>query len=208
MAAEANTRFDTNKSEDSTDKLNRIETQDEEEIEEEKPALRILKMCKAIGGKEFTFKVLLVGDSSTGKTSFVKSYINGGAFNSGYKSTIGVDFYYKDIRLDRSIKVRLQLWDFSGAHGVLVLADFTRKETFDGAVDWKNEVDIKMLFSSSHGFVSWMHASAKNCINIEEAGQLLLYKMLKKMNSLVHKSQHNNENITLEAPREKTKKCC
>ncbi len=84
------------------------------------------------GIREYTFKVLVVGDIGTGKTSLVKRlkfntfsdklnstvwtvtnfFIHIFSFYCGVK--VGVDFVMKEIKWDEKTTVRLQLWDIAG----------------------------------------------------------------------------------------------
>jgi small GTP-binding protein len=70
--------------------------------------------------KEHLYKVLVVGDMGTGKTSLIKRYCSN-IFTPHYKSTvslphfqIGVDFALKILQFDSDTIVRLQLWDIAG----------------------------------------------------------------------------------------------
>lgn len=67
---------------------------------------------------ENLYKVLIIGDINTGKTSLVKQYVHG-LFPDNYKATIGVDFALKVVHLEDEAgtpqQVKLQLWDIAGA---------------------------------------------------------------------------------------------
>ena len=104
---------------------------------------------------DFTFKILLLGDASVGKTSFTKRYCYN-IFNPSERLTIGVDFHVKTIELsDRRIK--LQLWDVGGeerfrfllptyclgANAAFLLYDITRPSTLDNISEWINIVKQK-----------------------------------------------------------------
>lgn len=63
--------------------------------------------------REHLFKVLVIGDLSTGKTSFIKRYVHQ-FYSPHYRATIGVDFALKVIRWSKNSLVRIQLWDIAG----------------------------------------------------------------------------------------------
>lgn len=112
--------------------------------------------------EEHLYKVLVIGDASTGKTSFIKRYVHQ-FFSRAYKATIGIDFAFKNIQLDDKTLIRLQLWDIAGqerfvtmtrafyrdAFGAFIVYDVTSKSTFDSVIKWKQDLDNKV--SSSDG---------------------------------------------------------
>jgi len=109
------------------------------------------------GVTEHLFKILVVGDIGTGKTSIIKRYVHN-IFSMHYKSTIGVEFALKVINWDPKTEIRLQLWDIAGqerfgnmtrvyykeAVGAIVVFDVTRIATFEAASKWKNDIDSKV----------------------------------------------------------------
>ncbi|MHA1292965.1 MAG: Rab family GTPase [Promethearchaeota archaeon] len=99
---------------------------------------------------DYTFKVIMLGDASVGKTSLTIRYISG-SFLEDLKLTIGVDFYSKTTMF-KNKKVKLQIWDFGGearfrfllsqyckgANGAFFLYDITNSITLDHLPDWTN----------------------------------------------------------------------
>jgi small GTP-binding protein len=97
---------------------------------------------------DYTFKIMMLGDSSVDKTSLTIRYISG-FFLEDLKLTIGVDFYSKTTNF-RGKKVKLQIWDFGGeeryrfllsqyckgANGAFFLYDITNRLTLDHLPDW------------------------------------------------------------------------
>ena len=59
------------------------------------------------------FKVLILGNSGTGKTALVRRSVHD-FFTEGYRSTIGVDFSLKVLRWTEDLEIRLQMWDLAG----------------------------------------------------------------------------------------------
>ena len=108
--------------------------------------------------KEVLYKILLLGDSSVGKTCFLMRYTDN-TFQEIHMSTIGLDYKLKNVQLDDGKMVKIQIWDtagqdrfrsitknyFKGAHGIVLLYDITDKGTFESVRNWikqiKEEVD-------------------------------------------------------------------
>lgn len=63
--------------------------------------------------REHLYKILVIGELGTGKTSFIKRYVHQ-FFNQNYRATIGVDFALKVLNWDQNTIIRLQLWDIAG----------------------------------------------------------------------------------------------
>ena len=89
------------------------------------------------------FKIIVIGTSGTGKTSFVNKWTKN-IFNETYKATIVSEFGFK-IFEEQGKLYRIQLWDLSGqdknamvtkifakdAHGCVVMSDATNSQTRD-----------------------------------------------------------------------------
>lgn len=89
-----------------------------------------------------------------GKTSLLVSFADGD-FDDDQKSTIGVDLKMKMMNL-RKKTLKLTIWDtagqerfrtlvnayYRGAHGIILVYDVTRPETFTNIQTWLNEVDL------------------------------------------------------------------
>ncbi|XP_077987592.1 ras-related protein Rab-7L1-like [Glandiceps talaboti] len=109
---------------------------------------------------ERLFKVLIIGDATVGKTSFVQRYVND-SYRREYKTTIGVDFALKVIQVSDNETVRLQLWDIAGqerfssmtrvyykdAAACVIMFDITAKKTFQNITKWKRDLDSKVSLS-------------------------------------------------------------
>ena len=97
-------------------------------------------------------KIVLVGDSGTGKTNILMNYINN-SFYSNSKSTVGVDFYSKSLNIKGNL-IKFDIWDSSGqeryksittvyykdAKGFLIVYDITSKTSFDNIEKWIDEI--------------------------------------------------------------------
>ena len=99
-----------------------------------------------------TCQILLIGDSSVGKTSLIQRYANG-IFKEEYLATVGLDYYTKQEMIN-DITVLVKLWDTAGqerfkaltpnyfrnAEGVVLAYDVTNSESFDNLKFWINSI--------------------------------------------------------------------
>jgi small GTP-binding protein len=100
-----------------------------------------------------SMKIILIGDSKTGKTSIVNQYIYK-QFSYNFLSTIGIGNSQKEIVFDNK-KIILDIWDTAGqekfraltrifyknAKAVIIVYSITNKQTFDEAKNyWYEQV--------------------------------------------------------------------
>lgn len=101
-------------------------------------------------------KMVLIGEGAVGKTSIARAYL-GQTFTSGYKATIGADFYVKrDVFEDAvmgKVNCEFLIWDlagqvqftqvrplyYRGARAAIAVFDVSRKETFYALPNWIHE---------------------------------------------------------------------
>ncbi|XP_023647111.1 EF-hand calcium-binding domain-containing protein 4B-like isoform X2 [Paramormyrops kingsleyae] len=101
-----------------------------------------------ISSPDRLFKVVVVGNSSVGKTSVLQRFCDH-SFLPGTSATIGIDYSVKTVTMDNS-QVALQMWDTAGqeryrsitkqffrkADGVIVMYDITSQQTFLAVRQW------------------------------------------------------------------------
>ncbi|KAL4701244.1 hypothetical protein H8959_015248, partial [Pygathrix nigripes] len=99
------------------------------------------------------FKIVFVGNSAVGKTSFLRRFCED-RFSPGMAATVGIDYRVKTVNVDDS-QVALQLWDTAGqeryrcitqqffrkADGVIVMYDLTDKQSFLSVRRWLSSVE-------------------------------------------------------------------
>ena len=103
-----------------------------------------------------TCQILIIGDSSVGKTSILTRYTNG-TFKEEYLATVGLDYYSKE-EIFNNKTINVKLWDtagqeryksltqsyFKNAEGVIVAYDITNTESFDNLKFWINSIKTNM----------------------------------------------------------------
>ena len=113
----------------------------------------------SIEEEEINLKILILGDSSVGKTSLLLKYADN-YFPTIYIATIGVEYKIKKININ-DCNINLQIWDtagqerfrsitqnfLKGADGIMYVYDITSKPSFDNLKIWINTSD-----ESAEGF--------------------------------------------------------
>lgn len=108
---------------------------------------------------DINLKILILGDSSVGKTSLLLKYADG-YFPTIYVATIGVEYKIKQINVN-GLDINLQIWDTAGqerfrsitknfmkeADGIMYVYDITEKGSFDNLKNW-----IRQSEDSTEGF--------------------------------------------------------
>ncbi|MHA1928880.1 MAG: GTP-binding protein [Candidatus Thorarchaeota archaeon] len=110
----------------------------------------------------FLFKTMIIGEGAVGKTALVNRFTTG-AFEQDYKTTIGSQFavkltYISPEESEYAVGIKLQAWDvagqarfkavrkmyYSGASGVVLVFDVTRRRSFAELVKWVEEADASI----------------------------------------------------------------
>ena len=112
-----------------TEEESNIRNQETNQVANDSKGIEILSGSKSEGIKivkrgnensslnisyEFLFKVSLIGDSGTGKTSIITRFIDN-VFKSETSTTIGVDFKIVSFDLGNETYAKMQIWDTCGS---------------------------------------------------------------------------------------------
>ena len=114
--------------------------------------------------KEITFKILMLGESKVGKTTFTQRFCEK-KFNPNNLSTVGIEIYKKNLIRDNK-SIYLEIFDtagqdkfrsivknqISGADGFLLLYDISNKKSFDLISNWIEEI-IKIVDPKDIGLI-------------------------------------------------------
>lgn len=101
---------------------------------------------------DVVLKIIIIGNSGVGKSALLKSFM-GDIFQSGYTSTIGVDFEIKPVTVEDKT-VNLQIWDTAGqerfrtittsyyrsSDAVMLVFDVTERKSYQQLEAWLEDV--------------------------------------------------------------------
>ena len=144
-----------------------------------------------MSGFRSDLKIIVIGTSGTGKTSFVNKWTKN-IFSDTYKATIVSEFGFKIFEQEGKL-YRIQLWDLAGqdknamvtkifakdAHGCVVMSDATNIQTREDTLRWKGSVDEVATFLDGGKLPCLLvenkadlidDANAENCPELESFG--------------------------------------
>ena len=102
---------------------------------------------------EFLYKILILGDYSVGKTSFLNRYVSN-SFLSKTLSTLGVEYVLKNAKMKDGSIVKMQIWDtvgqerfrtitksfFKGAHAIVLIFSVIDSDSFNNVRKWITQI--------------------------------------------------------------------
>ena len=111
--------------------------------------------------EENIYKVLLLGDTTVGKTCFLLKYTDK-TFIEEHMTTIGLDYRLKSLKLKNGKELKLQIWDtagqerfrtitksyYKGSEGILLIYDVTKRESFENVKTWVSQIREEVSKSS------------------------------------------------------------
>jgi Ras-related protein Rab-18 len=142
---------------------------------------------KKRGMEQIVLKIVLVGDSCTGKSTFLESYIDNYHFSENPVPTIGVDFRVKELIVENK-KLKIRVWDTAGQEryrglcrgyykdvaGTIFMYDLTRTESRENLRTWKKEADECFKLYNPHNQVPFVMIGNKmDLIKEEEKDDLI-----------------------------------
>ncbi|XP_052455912.1 uncharacterized protein LOC128015794 isoform X24 [Carassius gibelio] len=134
--------------------------------------------------EEVQFNVVMVGNCSVGKTSFIRRF-HEGQFTEDYRSTIGVDTCIQTVALpDRTVK--LQIWDTAGqerfhsittqvfhrADGLLLMYAITCSNSFISVRDWISRAQERAPDDVIMMLLGNKNDSGERAVQIQEGADL------------------------------------
>lgn len=101
---------------------------------------------------DYTIKILLLGDTTVGKTNIINMFIDK-VFNQNYMTSSGMDIKNASLEIQNK-KLKVQLWDTCGqekyksitktlflkVQGILAVYDITNIESFTNLKNWINTI--------------------------------------------------------------------
>ena len=112
-----------------------------------------MKKNKLSTSMDCVYKVLLLGDSTVGKTCVLLKYTDK-IFQETHMMTIGLDYRLKVMQLQSGKEIKLQIWDtagqdrfrsitknyYKGSHGIILIYDVTSLKTFENVKSWVSQI--------------------------------------------------------------------
>lgn len=137
-----------------------------------------------------TLKLLLIGNSSSGKSSLLLRFTDSIWVPEDTQATIGVDFKTKLLNINNQ-KVKLTIWDtagqerfrtltssyYRGCQGVLIVFDVTTRSSFDQIPKWFDELTSHISSSEIVAYVVGNKTDRPGRVVTQEEGEAIAQKV-------------------------------
>lgn len=167
------------------------------------------------------FKLILIGDGGTGKTTYLKR-IKDGSFRREYIATVGVDVSDVSFRTNYGENINFQVWDtagqeiysqlndvyYIGADAAIIMFDVTSRITFKNVATWLQKLRLLTTDVSTNREIPVIICGNKIDLKDRKVPQSFIKQQLNKNITqyvdISAKSNHNYEIPFLVAARNLT----
>ena len=139
-------------------------------------------------------KIIIIGKSGSGKTSFVNRWINN-TFTGIHKSTIISEYGSKTIKYKNNI-YKINLWDIAGqdhyatlikdfckdAKGCITMSDIMVPSTLTDAVNWKKNLDENQTLPDGSNIPNILIQNKIDLVNEDELNKNYIEEFSKQNN--------------------------
>jgi len=156
--------------------------------------------------EEIIFNIITLGDSGVGKTSILNQYTTG-IYNNNIASTLGINFSFKELFINKTQKIKLKLIDtcgqekyrslsksyFKNTNGVLFVFSLNDKDSFDNIKEWMEYFNEECTIKDAHKVL----VGNKSDLKMDEGLDQNLIKQFAKENKIqyIETSAKDNKNI-------------
>lgn len=155
---------------------------------------------------DYLFKVSLIGDSGTGKTSVIKRFVDN-TFDPKTTSTIGIDFKIVSFDLGKKVYAKMQIWDTCGSErfksltasflktcsAFILVFDLTRKITLTNIESWINTIK-----ENTKPKLLILLGNKSDLVNERKISNIEIQKTCEKFNvNYIETSAKTNDNVEL-----------
>lgn len=159
------------------------------------------------GDFDFVFKIVIIGNSSVGKSSLLLRFADD-VFHETFLPTIGVDFKIRTIQQAGSL-VKLQLWDtagqekfktivsayYKGAQGIMFVMDLTDPRSFKDVRNWVGEAErladpraVKLLVGNKNDLTTERLVTAEEAQQFAESEGMTYFETSARTNANVERA--------------------
>ncbi|GMT36746.1 hypothetical protein PFISCL1PPCAC_28043, partial [Pristionchus fissidentatus] len=164
---------------------------------------------------DYSFTVMLLGDSCTGKTCILVRFKDGTFLNNNFISTVGIDYRNKMIPVDGK-QVKLQIFDTAGqerfrsvtsayyrdADALLLVFDVANRLSFENIRNWLGQIKD---FAKDNVMVTLVgnkcDLASQRKISVKEAQELAAFYQIPYLETSAKTGQRINEAFILTARR-------